>query len=357
MSIPGSSKYGGQGNGKTDMFRGDKLPGHVKKKLASWVNHGKANGTWSSYRTAEKMVMLCQKETGSKFDWPMTSEDTLLLVYYLVENRQLKVATVNSYLSGVRQLHVMKGLEPPKLRSELVKQALRGRANLETSERRNGKASSQDRLPMTIALMKLLKEKIHTSELGREDKLMLWTVSSLLFFGAFRISEIASKHESTFDPDHTLLTEDVKLTKMGGSEILTVRLKCPKEKRSGDPTVVDIFESGGGLCPIKAFKKWKVKAVLTEKLPLFRHSNGTPLTGRKFNEYLRQMLGKHASFAQGTISAHSFRAGVTTILGAKGFSEEEIKLVGRWSSRAFTIYMKGQRTQRAVIAKQLGKIA
>ena len=76
-----------------------------------------------------------------------------------------------------------------------------------------------------------------------------------------------------------------------------------KEKRSGDPTVVDIFESGGGLCPIKAFKKWKVKAVPTEKLPLFRHSNGTPLTGRKFNEYLRQMLGKHASFAQGTILA------------------------------------------------------
>ena len=44
MSIPGSSKYGGQGNGKTDMFRGDNLPGHVKKKVASWVNHGKANG-------------------------------------------------------------------------------------------------------------------------------------------------------------------------------------------------------------------------------------------------------------------------------------------------------------------------
>ena len=41
------------------------------------------------------------------------------------------------------------------------------------------------------------------------------------------------------------------------------------------------------------------------------------------------------------------------MLGAKGFSEEEIKLVGRRSLRAFTIYIKGQKTQRAVIAKKL----
>ena len=80
----------------------------------------------------------------------------------------------------------------------------------------------------------------------------------------------------TFDLDHTLVTEDVKLTTMGGSEILTVSLKCPKGKRSGYLTVVDIFESGGKLCPIKVLKKWKAKAVPMENLPLFRHSNGTP---------------------------------------------------------------------------------
>lgn len=107
---------------------------------------------------------------------------------------------------------------------------------------------------------------------------------------------------------------------------------------------------------MKAYDKWRRNKTPPKKLPIFCHEDGTPLTCRKFNEYLKLLLGRHSNFAGGAISAHSFRAGITTILGAKGFSEEEIKLVGRWSSRAFTIYMKGQRTRRAVIARKLGSI-
>ena len=95
----------------------------------------------------------------------MTTDDTLTFVYFLVEVRGLKVATVNSYLSGIRQLHISKGLEPPKLREEIVKQALKGRANMEIKEKMSAEVLNKGRLPMTTALMKLLKEKIRTSNL------------------------------------------------------------------------------------------------------------------------------------------------------------------------------------------------
>ena len=108
-AVPGSTKYGGQGNVKQELFDKSELPEHVKVKLTSWINHGKANGTWSSYRTAERMALLCQKEIGRKFSWPMTTDDTLTFVYFLVEVRGLRVATVNNYLSGIRQLHITKG--------------------------------------------------------------------------------------------------------------------------------------------------------------------------------------------------------------------------------------------------------
>ena len=355
-AVPGSTKYGGQGNVKQELFDKSELPEHVKVKLTSWINHGKANGTWSSYRTAERMALLCQKEIGRKFSWPMTTDDTLTYVYYLVEVRGLRVATVNNYLSGIRQLHVTKGLQPPKLRDEIVRQALKGRANMEVRERSCKESGSQGRLPMTIALMKLLKEKVRTSDLENSTKLMVWAVSTLLFFGAFRISELVSRHESTYDPDQTLLARDVRRVENEDGGVLEIKLKCPKERKSGDPTVVDVFEAKGSLCPIKAFDKWSRKREAPGNLPLFCHEDGTPLTCRKFNQYLKNLLGKHSNFAGGSISAHSFRAGITTILGSKGFSEEEIKLVGRWSSRAFAVYVKGQRTQRAVLARQLGKI-
>ena len=139
------------------MFDNSKLPEQVKGKVADWINHGKTNKTWSSYRTAERMALQCQKESKVKFDWPMTAEDTLMFIYWLIEVKGLRVSTTNSYLAGLRQLHIMKGLSPPKLRSELVKQALRGRANMEASQDNKETNKTNKRLPMTRALMKLLK--------------------------------------------------------------------------------------------------------------------------------------------------------------------------------------------------------
>ena len=101
------------------MFDNSKLPEHVKGKVADWINHGKTNKTWSAYRTAECMAKQCQKESKLNFDWPMTAEDTLTFIYWLIEVRGLKVSTANSYLAGLRQLHIMKGLPVPKLHSEL----------------------------------------------------------------------------------------------------------------------------------------------------------------------------------------------------------------------------------------------
>ena len=42
------------------------------------------------------------------------------------------------------------------------------------------------------------------------------------------------------------------------------------------------------------------------------------------------------------------------MMAAIGYSDEEIKAVGRWSSRAFMEYIKLPRTQRAEIARRLG---
>ncbi len=48
---------------------------------------------------------------------------------------------------------------------------------------------------------------------------------------------------------------------------------------------------------------------------------------------------------------HSFRIGTASMLGALGFSDEEVKAVGRWSSRAFEEYMLLPRTKWMQMAK------
>ena len=151
------------------MFGSGKLSTHMKKTLATWVNNSKANSTWSTYRTAERMVLLCQKQENIKFDWPMQTEDTLMFIYWLIEKRGVKVSSVQSYLAGVRQLHINKGMDPPKIRTDLVKQALKGRLNMERQFNKQDKT----RLPMTMALMELLKERTRQSDWDTETKRLL----------------------------------------------------------------------------------------------------------------------------------------------------------------------------------------
>jgi hypothetical protein len=114
--------------------------------------------------------------------------------------------------------------------------------------------------------------------------------------------------------------------------MITVKLKCPKEQRDGKAVLVDVFESGGPICPVKAFCKWKLLAKCEGKKPAFRAPCGTPLTGRKLNGYVKELLKGSIDYAEGQLTGHSFRSGIASLLGSKGFSDEEIKQVGRWSS-------------------------
>ena len=53
---------------------------------------------------------------------------------------------------------------------------------------------------------------------------------------------------------------------------------------------------------------------------------------------------------------HSFRAGMASLLGTLGYTDEDIQAVGRWSSRAFLAYLKLPRTQRLTMAKKIGEL-
>ena len=113
----------------------------------------------------------------------------------------------------------------------------------------------------------------------------------------------------------------------------------------------------GQICPVKAYKNWKKTTTLeSDCKPAFRLETGKPLTSTKFNKYLKMLLNDHIDYQRGKITSHSFRAGIATLLGTLGYTDEEIKAVGRWSSRAFEDYLKLPRTKRLAMAKNIGNL-
>jgi hypothetical protein len=254
-AIKGDRKYGTSGGCTKELLDDFKLPDDVARSLAEFGNLGVAKSTWSSYKSAKQMLMKCEKETKTKMELPLQERDILIFIEYLARHRNLRGNTINCYLSGLRQMHVIAGITPPLIRSGLVKLVLKGLTNRDNIA--NKTVHMSGRLPMTTNVMLLLKKLIPRLDLTATDKALVWAVATVAFAGAFRISEILCKTESTFDPDFELLDNNVSFsTDKQGQVTAHFILKCPKESKDSKVTTVDVFQNNGPLCPIAALKLW-----------------------------------------------------------------------------------------------------
>ena len=354
----GSEKYGKNGLFSSSSFKGTVFSASDKKLLKLAANHSLSSKTWSAYRTVENMLELCGSQTNVNLTLPMTENKTLVFVAWLMK-RGLKSRSINSYLSGLRMLHLTKGVKQGAVRSDLIKQVLEGRLHIDSMNSRLHETPR--RMPVTPTLLKLLKLELKESDLTRETKRLLWAVSTLAFSGGFRVGELLARVESTYDPLYTLLGQDIKVItlKIGQANVETIQvnIKSQKTDRVGVNCLIDVYESGGIICPVKAYNKWKDTATTRDsRKPAFRLDNGKPLTTSKFNKYLKSLLGGHIDYNKSKITGHSFRAGIASLLGNLGYSDSDIQAVGRWSSQAFQAYLKLPRTRRIEMAEKIGKL-
>ena len=326
--------------------------------LSKIANHGLSKGTWSSYKTALKSLKACEIATGYDMTFPLGNKQVLTFVAWLAD-KGLAQRTINVYLAGVRQCPLTQGVDLPILRSPLVNLVLEGKKNSETTAKRI--TGDDSRLPMTPTLMKLLKEEIRCDSIHNQLKLLLWSVATLAFNGGFRIHELLCRRVNTFDPSVSLLGRDIVLKpcKVRGVKVntLQVLLKSEKKDRIGRSTIVDVYSSGGALCPLKAYMKWRAQnPPVSAKKPAFCDQTGKPLTGKCFNLYLKKYLNKYLGNTKRKISSHSFRSGLASLMGELGFTDTDIQAVGRWSSRCFEDYLKLPRTKRLEMAKRIGEL-
>ena len=86
---------------------------------------------------------------------------------------------------------------------------------------------------------------------------------------------------------------------------------------------------------------WRIR---NKKSPdQFMRAGGDVLSAQHFNRCLQSLISHYSVELELSINSwtgHSFRAGLPTLLQSLGFSEEQIKVWGRWSSSVFQIYAK-----------------
>ena len=79
-------------------------------------------------------------------------------------------------------------------------------------------------------------------------------------------------------------------------------------------------------------------------------------TGADFNKILTNITKPITDGTDGIIKPHSFRSGVASEMGKRGFSDREIQAQGRWTSQAFLAYIKLDRLKRLEFTSRIAEM-
>lgn len=194
---------------------------------------------------------------------------------------------------------------------------------------RNSRRSSYMRAPVTIPILRRLVRALAHPSFSSYTSILLTAVFTLAFYAFLRVGEFT---HST----HTLFLSDCYLVPFRS---LMLSFRSFKFSRGSSPHLV-IPYSGHDLCPVRSlFAYLSVRPQASG--PLFLTDSGQPLTSKLFSACLSQAC-QIAHINSSTIKPHSFRIGAATTAAALGVPSDTIQIMGRWSSAAFSRYIRIQ---------------
>ena len=271
-------------------------------------------------------------------------ERTLCRFVAFLFSSSLSYQSVRSYLSAVRHLQIVNGWPDPALTSfPRLDYALRGvRREAPRSER-------HQRLPITPELLRKIYQ-VWAKKPRDFDRIMLWAAFCLGFFGFMRAGEFTCPSMKTYNPD-MLSPADVAVDSHSAPTCITVHLSRSKTDPFGAGMTLYLGRTGDILCPVTSVLAY-LAARPSSPGPLFIFSDGSPLSRPRLVRSLRQAL-RDSGVDDSHFSGHSFRIGAATTASRAGLSDSLIKMLGRWESSAFTLYVRTPRQTLTTVSRAL----
>ncbi|XP_069092659.1 integrase/recombinase xerD homolog [Pleurodeles waltl] len=178
------------------------------------------------------------------------------------------------------------------------------------------------RHPISVALLKLLFPVLGDVCHDARKAMLFLTFMSWLFFGAFRVSELLGL------PGHSgILWSEVQ---PGEEGVVVVIRKSKTDQKGVGATVLLRRYPARSICPGLLERRLRMEKGPLDG-PVFCHAEGFRVTASQLLGVLRRGLSRLGLDAS-RFGTHSFRIGVATEAGNKGWGREELKALGRWRS-------------------------
>ena len=290
-----------------------------------------ATGSRNSYRRA----WLIFSEFHGRFfgtttpTLPLPYTKVALFISYL-SAKQLAPSTITSYLSALSYVHKLMG-RPDPTKSFLIQKLLTALSR---------QRAADVRLPITRPVLHELLRSLRQTNSSAFQRCLYSAMFLLAFYGFFRIRELAAKsagrHCSLLQfKDLTFLTSN------GTPYMIKLTITDFQHNTSRKPFEILIeHEAAMPFCPVQGLINY-CHLPGVQPGPLFCHQNLEPITVFQFNTELFRCL-TFCGLDTKKYKGHSFRIGAASHAADKGFSDAQIRTLGRWKSDAFKSYIRSE---------------
>ena len=182
---------------------------------------------------------------------------------------------------------------------------------------------------------------------------MLWEAASLCFFGFLRSGEITVPSASSFDISRHPAFRNVSVDKLHSPTTVHIRLKTSKTDLSERGWIYLWASQADPLCPVSVLLDYLVVRG-SGPGPLFMFQDGKPLARPGFVATVKGALSM-AGIDSLHYSGQRFRSGAAMTAAEQGIGDSTIKMLGRWKSTAYQLYVKIPRSKLAAFTSCLAQ--
>ncbi len=306
----------------------------LAREVQSLYAHGIAGNTSRTYNSGKRRFLRFCQATGLIL-LPLSEEVLCLFVAQLVQDG-LQFSSIRTYLSSLRHLQISTGFPDPFAGNTFPRLAyvMRG-------ARRTRVAQPDNRLPITPHILSILYNVWARPNPPYEARL-LWAACCLGFFGFLRVGEFTARDSSppsAAADAHIIGIHDISRAPGDPPQYLRVHLRVSKTDPFGRGVYIYLGATGTTICPVAAILSFLVVRPTQLLGPLLRFPDGSILTRTVLVASVRKALAA-SGIDPSRYSGHSFRIGAATTAALVGLPDHTIKMLGRWESSAYQLYVR-----------------
>ena len=277
---------------------------------------------------------------------PLLPASELTLIYFASHlAKTVSYDTVKLYLVAVQDLHRELNFPLHINKMHRLQKVLTGIKRLAPSTKR-------DRFPITTQILSAIYNYLRPALSTNLDHIMLWAAFTLAFFAFLRASEFTCN--GPFNPEVHLTSQDITFhPDIQSPSLMRVKIKQSKTDPFRQGCTLTIAKSTSPICSVMAMKDYILQAQPPANRPLFMFSqSGSWLTRSSLTKELRSILQK-CGFSSTNFYSHSFRIGAATSAASAGIPAWLIKVLGRWNSDCYELYIKTPQSTILTVPKLL----